>query len=127
MESMIFIDTHVAVWLFYGEKDEFSSLARKSIESNALFVSPMVALELNYLKEIGRIEHDSEAVLPALKAQFGVEVFESNFMDIIQEAGTFKWTRDPFDRIISAHAFLEGMKLLTRDKNIRAQFELAFW
>ncbi|MBF0244608.1 MAG: type II toxin-antitoxin system VapC family toxin [Planctomycetes bacterium] len=124
---MIFIDTHVAVWLFYGRKDEFSDTAREAIENNDLRLSPMSCLELNYLHEVGKIANDMQCILPVLTTSFAVEVHESNFWLVIQESASLQWTRDPFDRLICAQAVLEGRKLLTRDRNILSNFKQAFW
>lgn len=37
------------------------------------------------------------------------------------------WTRDPFDRIITAQAAVSGAVLLTRDERIRANYRQAVW
>jgi PIN domain nuclease of toxin-antitoxin system len=37
------------------------------------------------------------------------------------------WTRDPFDRTITAQALVEGQRLLTRDWIIRENCSIAFW
>ena len=38
-----------------------------------------------------------------------------------------KWTRDPFDRIITAQAELCGAKLLTKDRTIHNYYVNAAW
>jgi PIN domain nuclease of toxin-antitoxin system len=43
----------------------------------------------------------------------------------IERALAMSWTRDPFDRVISAHARADGVPLLTRDETIRAHCEWA--
>ena len=50
-----FLDTHVAVALEEGEKGVFGPKAIDILERAALFVSPVVRLELTYLAEIGRL------------------------------------------------------------------------
>jgi PIN domain nuclease of toxin-antitoxin system len=37
------------------------------------------------------------------------------------------WTRDPFDRLISAHALAAKAPLVTKDRTIRAHLPLAWW
>lgn len=37
------------------------------------------------------------------------------------------WTRDPFDRLLSAHAITEDAVLVTKDKTIRQHLDLAWW
>lgn len=51
---MIYLDTHVLVWLYAGRPDLLPAGARALIDANALLVSPIVALELQYLHETGR-------------------------------------------------------------------------
>ncbi|HLG72825.1 MAG TPA: type II toxin-antitoxin system Phd/YefM family antitoxin [Chloroflexota bacterium] len=37
------------------------------------------------------------------------------------------WTRDPFDRLIAAHALATDTPLLTKDETIRQHLPLAWW
>jgi PIN domain nuclease of toxin-antitoxin system len=53
----VYLDTHVLVWLFSGDMDNFSPKAIDLIENRELLVSPMVLLELEYLHEIGRLNY----------------------------------------------------------------------
>lgn len=55
---MIFLDTHVVVWLYSGKIDMLSKKASDLIENGDLFISPAVTLELQYLKEVKRITSD---------------------------------------------------------------------
>jgi len=52
---MIYLDTHVVVWLYAGDKKRFPAAVCKRIEDNELLISPIVLLELQYLKETGRL------------------------------------------------------------------------
>jgi PIN domain nuclease of toxin-antitoxin system len=54
-QSVVFLDTHITVWLYAGLIEKISQTAKKTIEANDLLISPMVKLELQYLFEIGRI------------------------------------------------------------------------
>ncbi|MEW6429296.1 MAG: hypothetical protein AB1568_14815 [Thermodesulfobacteriota bacterium] len=47
-------------------------------------------------------------------------------MRIITEAQPQGWTRDPFDRIITATAAAREATLLTRDESIRNHYPKAF-
>jgi PIN domain nuclease of toxin-antitoxin system len=44
-----------------------------------------------------------------------------------QAAADLSWTRDPFDRLISAHAIVANAPLITADETIRANLSLAIW
>ena len=50
-----YLDTSVAVWLAQGDLARITPAALDSIRNCNLLVSPMVALELEYLHEIHRI------------------------------------------------------------------------
>ena len=52
---MIYLDTHVVLWLYFRKGDGLSSNARYLIEYEPeILISPMVLLELDYLFEIER-------------------------------------------------------------------------
>ncbi len=52
---MIYLDTHVVVWLYSGLTDKLSELAKSIINENEVYISATVRLELQYLYEIKRI------------------------------------------------------------------------
>jgi PIN domain nuclease of toxin-antitoxin system len=45
----------------------------------------------------------------------------------VQAAAGLSWTRDPFDRLIAAHAILADATLLTADRTILANLPQAAW
>ncbi len=49
MAAVIYLDTHVVVWLFSGRTELLSSRAVNAIENHDLLISPIVSLELQYL------------------------------------------------------------------------------
>ena len=124
---MIYLDTHVVVWLFGGLTDELSPVAVGAIEANELLVSPIVRLELQYLFETGRILAKPDAVLSALATELGLATCALAFPAVIQNALSVNWTRDPFDRIIVAQAVTGKRALLTRDQTIHNNFSRAVW
>jgi len=99
---MIYLDTHVVVWLYAGLTDHLSSQAIDLIESNRLAISPMVQLELQYLQEIERINADSALIIESLGYSIGLEICQIPFIQVITESISQTWTRDPFDRLIVA-------------------------
>jgi PIN domain nuclease of toxin-antitoxin system len=126
--SLIYLDTHVAVWLAAPRLDLLSAPARAAIESDDdLRVSPMVALELEYLREIERVSAGSDAILQSLAAQLGVRICDLPFPRIARAAVEQRWTRDPFDRVIVGHASTAQRQLVTRDETIQANYERALW
>jgi PIN domain nuclease of toxin-antitoxin system len=127
MEALIYLDTHVVAWLFAGESGLLSPKARESIEQNALLISPMVVLELQLLKEIGRLAVAADTIVEELHARIGVEVCDLPFQRVVASARSVTWTRDPFDRVIVGHAVAADRRLLTKDRSIRRRFREAFW
>lgn len=124
---MIYLDTHVVVWLYAGEIERLSVRARTLINAHDLLVSPMVLLEMQYLFEIGRIAEKAQSVIAGLSKSIGLKVCDANFLQIIGCAERFSWTRDPFDRVIVANAALNNHQLLTRDQTILTHFKQAVW
>ena len=124
---MIYLDTHVVAWLYAGRIDLFPSYVQKIISSDELLISPIVALELQYLFEVGRVSKKSTDVLFDLGKRIGLKTCEYPFNDIIENAIKQKWTRDPFDRIIVAQASIHSTKIATKDETIRKNYKHAIW
>ena len=121
------LDTHAVVFLHSGEIDLFSETGRYFLETEDLWINPMVRLELQYLYEIGRISVCAEEILRDLRSDIGLRVLDRRWDDVCIKALDFSWTPDPFDRLITAHAVVEGQRLLTKDRLIRENCTLAFW
>lgn len=124
---MIYLDTHIAAWLFAGRVDLFSPAVRKLLDENDLLISPAVVLELQYLYEIGRTADPAQVVVESLEDAIGLKVCDQPFPPIIGVALGQHWTRDPFDRILVAQAALREAPLVTRDRNIRDHYPHAVW
>ncbi len=128
MESaLILLDTHVVVWLFAGEDQRFPMGTRQLIDASDLAVSPIVALELAYLSEIGRIGESAIVILGDLGARIGLQVAQIPLGQVCAEAVAMSWTRDPFDRLQAAHAKAKNLPLLTKDSLLRDNLEQAIW
>ena len=123
---MVFLDTHVAVWLF-AEADRIPGPVQTLLDGSELYLSPMARLELSLLHEIGRVKDPESAVLGALRRDLGLQVEESGWARAAEIADHLTWTRDPFDRLITAHAIAFGAVLCTRDARIREHYAEAFW
>ena len=116
---MIHLDTHVLVWLVGGELARLTPAARNAIEREQVAWSPMAALELTYLHEIGRITAPASDVLEELARALDAVEDKTPFPQIVRSAQTVTWTRDPFDRLIAGHALAAGASLVTADERIR--------
>ena len=88
----------------------------------------MVTLELSYLYEIGRSKRVSQDIVKQLREQVGLRVCDHSFADVAETATFEAWTRDPFDRLIVAHAKANGYApLVTADEEIRQHYPRAVW
>ncbi len=123
---MVFLDTHVAVWL-YATPVRIPTAVAAALDRVQPFVSPMVRLELAFLYEIGRLRDPESAVLGALRRDLDLRVEENGWARAAEVAAHLSWTRDPFDRLIAAHAICFGAPLCTRDQLIRDHYAEAFW
>jgi PIN domain nuclease of toxin-antitoxin system len=47
--------------------------------------------------------------------------------ELTRAAADLSWTRDPFDRLIAAHAIVANASLVTADDTIREHLPLAVW
>jgi PIN domain nuclease of toxin-antitoxin system len=113
--------------LYEGRSELLSVPAARAIETGDLFVSPVVDLELQYLHEIGRITKGAGPVLATLSRELGLRIGEESFVRIVAKAREFSWTRDPFDRLMVAHAALVRARLVSKDQTIRNHFQGAVW
>ena len=124
---MLFLDTHAVVWLHSRQLDRFDPPGLALLEEEILSISPIVLLELAYLKEIGRIAYSPAEIVGYLADRIELRTDEVSFLPVAQRSLQYTWTRDPFDRIITAQADFHEAGLLTRDRIIRDHYPLAVW
>jgi PIN domain nuclease of toxin-antitoxin system len=120
------IDTHVALWLAAGDKRRLRPVQGR-LRRAELFISPFVAVEMELLREVGRIRAPVRDVLDILTDDHDVQEAGGDIGEIGRRARLLGWTRDPFDRFIVAHAQASEAQLLTADEAIRQHFPDACW
>ena len=118
---MILLDTCAFVWVSLNQP-RLTKRALGMIESNRLSISSMTFMEVGYLVKKDRIS------IPCGLSEFlslAVDVHELEVYhitpDISEIAMNFDESvnGDPADRIISATAVYNNVKLITSDKNLR--------
>lgn len=124
---MVYLDTHLVLWLYAGSLDLVSKEALQVLDENELYISPIVELELQYLRENSKIKKSSSEIIEVLYKEINLKVCTKNFHNIIRESLGLHWTRDPFDRVMVAHASLNTNILLTKDNTIRTHYKQAVW
>ena len=121
---MILVDTHVVVWLAF-DQHQISSKARATIDKarrtgDGLAISDITLLELATLASKGRIQLgiSLESFLQEVEARFVVLPISGRAC--VRAIGLpAAYPKDPADRIIGATALVEGLTLLTADREIR--------
>lgn len=83
---MIYLDSHVVVWLYAGLTDKLSNLAKDLLNEHELFISPIVRLELQYLYEIGRITEKSDLIISDLFDRVELRLCSKDFNTIISQS-----------------------------------------
>ncbi|HEX4322000.1 MAG TPA: PIN domain-containing protein [Acidobacteriaceae bacterium] len=123
-----YVDTHIAVRLANAEIQLLTEQALDAMAANSLRISPMVVLELEYLFELGRISISANDVVRKLEYELDLRICDLDFQKIMDVACHEKWTRDPFDRVIVAHAKANGLSpLISADRLIRENYLRAVW
>lgn len=122
-----FLDTHAAIFLWEGRGELFGSGSRELLERAVLLASPMVRLEMGFLREVGKLRIEPDQILGALTSDYGVTVTADPIDRLVPLAMPLSWTRDPFDRLLVATALLHEAPLITRDTRIQEHFAGAVW
>jgi len=121
---LILVDTHVVVWLAF-EEHRISSKAKAAIDEardlrDGLAISDMTLLEIGTLASRGRVHLgiSLESFLQEVETRFVVLPITGR---ACARAMSFPTTypKDPADRIIGATALVEGLSLVTSDREIR--------
>jgi PIN domain nuclease of toxin-antitoxin system len=126
-ESLVYLDTHVVVWLYDALTDRLSQAAAEAIEDNDLVISWMVELELQFLHEIGRVCIKPAEIIRHLSTRIGLRLSDIDLEQIIRAATGMDWTRDVFDRLIAAESAAMDIPLITKDRAIRTHHKLSIW
>lgn len=120
---MIYLDTHVVVALRQGVIKGYSKEAQRLLDRDPdPRISPMVILELAFLRDIRRLRAPAEEIVAALAADFGLRVCDRPFEQVARQAAQEAWTRDPFDRMIVAQARLAGQPLITLERTVHTHY-----
>jgi PIN domain nuclease of toxin-antitoxin system len=111
---MILLDTNAVIWATMRHRR-----ARSLLKSGTrLFVSPVALLELHFLVEVGRLELKEGSSLADVANDPRWEVDAPASDALFRAAFELDWTRDPFDRLLVAHARLRRWRFATGDARL---------
>jgi PIN domain nuclease of toxin-antitoxin system len=107
---VILLDTNALIWMLSGHRR-----ARPLARLPRVYISPASLLEVQMLIEIGRGRLAGGRSVVDIADDPRWLQDEPPAGDWFQRATEIAWTRDPFDRLIVAHARVRGWKVATGD------------
>jgi PIN domain nuclease of toxin-antitoxin system len=118
---MILLDTNALIWIDTGHRRTRQLLRR----GEPLYVSPASILELQFLHEAGKLRLRSGTVEWVTDDDRWL-VDEPPSASWFLRAADVTWTRDPFDRLLVAHAQLRRWRMATADSHVLGHLETGF-
>ena len=109
--AMILLDTSAVLFLLAGHRRG----DRLRAHVGRLRFTPVALLEMRFLQEVGRGVFTTDRPADAVAADPRWTVDDPPVSFLIGRALDLSWTRDPFDRLITAHAIYRGWRLATSD------------
>jgi PIN domain nuclease of toxin-antitoxin system len=117
----LLLDTHVVLWAA-TDPERIEAQARSTIEdgANDVFMSIVSAWELAIKQSLGKLElpEPAERWLPAVLKATGILVADLGLSAALRVRGLPWHHRDPFDRLLVAHALEGGVTLVTHDAEL---------
>lgn len=123
------LDTHTLIWYINGDP-ELSQAARTAIEAdNAInFVSIASLWEMAIKISLGKLELKTPFnQISRQIVENGFEVLPLTFEDTLTVSTLPFYHRDPFDRIIIAQSFNNGLTLISKDRNFDLYKAKVIW
>jgi PIN domain nuclease of toxin-antitoxin system len=126
----LLLDTHTLIWAAQ-EPELLPHVARAAIEDerNDVYVSAVSAMEIATKYRLGKL-----SVSPTLAEHFVEEVGSQGFLILAmnghhaQRAGLLSIPhKDPFDRLLVAQTFIEGMTLVSNEELFDQWFVPRLW
>jgi PIN domain nuclease of toxin-antitoxin system len=122
----LLLDTHAVIWAL-EDSPRLSRRARSSVEDarNEVIVSAASAIEIAIKIALGRLRAPEDLAAACEDAGF---VRKGLGFDEAAVLRSLPWHhRDPFDRLLIAHAIAERATLVTRDRELAAYGVSVLW
>jgi len=113
---VILLDTNALLWLLVGHP----RAGPLQEAAGRLYLSPVSLLELKFLLEAGKLSATAAEPLSVVAADPRWQLDSPSADSLFASALPLEWTRDPFDRLLVAHAHCRRWKLATGDRRILA-------
>ena len=115
----LLLDTHVVLWAA-TDPVQLKAAARAVLEDGThdVLVSVVTAWEIAIKQSLGKLDlpKPAEHWLPEVLRRTGFEVAELGLGAALRVRGLPWLHRDPFDRLLVAHALEESYTIVTRDE-----------
>lgn len=108
---MILLDTNAVIWMLADDR-RAAPLLNTGVR---LFLSPVSLLEIQFLVEGGRLKEPVEGVF-SLADDPRWDLDSPSSEVLFRTAADVNWTRDPFDRLLIAHARCRRLRFATGDR-----------
>jgi PIN domain nuclease of toxin-antitoxin system len=121
----LLLDTHACLWWLANDARMGSSTRQTIQDSNIVFVSAASAWEVAIKVALGKLETPgpfTEAVEAC-----GFTKLPITFEHAERAAGLPRHHGDPFDRMLVAQAFAEGLALVTHDRRFQPYGVTVVW
>lgn len=117
----LLLDTHIFLWAAL-EPERLSPACRGALEdaANEVYVSAVSAWEIAIKQSLGKLELDQAAEfwVPNVLAKTGFDALDVDLACALRVRSLPWHHRDPFDRLLVAHALEAGLTLATRDTKL---------
>jgi len=123
-QEVILLDTHVVLWLA-SDPAKLSRTAsdaiREASREGGTAISAITLWELAWLMTNGRLDISGtvESFVEEIAARMAVRPITAK-VAVLANQFPPSYPGDPCDRLIGATALAEGMRLVTKDRNIRS-------
>ena len=115
----LLLDTHVLLWSA-TDPQRLAASARAAVEdgANDVSISIVVAWEIAIKQSLGKLDlpRPAEEWLPEVLRRTGIEVAELGLAAALRVRALPWHHRDPFDRLLVAHALEQGCTIVTHDR-----------
>ena len=116
---MILLDTNAVLWALAGNPRAAPLFA----QGRPLRLSPVSLLEIRFLVEVGKLGLAPGRSVAEIADDSRWKLDSPSSARLFAAALDLEWTRDPFDRLLVAHARYRRWRLATGDRVLRERLE----